>query len=167
MALHPLSYVKKFRHSCLSFNSLKAGQAFSVDNEKTKNTTEVVVEALRPFGTTIFTEMTALANTHGAVNLSQGFPDFDGPEQIRVKAAEAIVRGPNQYAPSSGIPELNAYRNSQKPLLAFVGSARSGLTASAKNRDCFLACAAGVLEPLHLQEQRQCLPCVQPRPWPL
>ena len=66
---------------------------------------EVVVEALRPW-TTIFTEMTALANAHGAINLSQGFPDFDGPEAVRKKAAEAILRGPNQYAPSIGIPEF-------------------------------------------------------------
>ncbi len=64
---------------------------------------EVVVEALRPFGTTIFTEMTALAERHGAVNLSQGFPDFDGPEVIRRKAAEAILRGPNQYISSAGL----------------------------------------------------------------
>ena len=67
---------------------------------------EVVVEALRPFGTSIFTEMTLLANTYGAINLSQGFPDFDGPEEIRKRAAEAIMGGPNQYIPSTGIPEL-------------------------------------------------------------
>ena len=67
---------------------------------------EVLVEVLRPFGTSIFTEMTVLANAWGAVNLSQGFPDFDGPRQVREKAAEAIMRGPNQYAPSTGIPEL-------------------------------------------------------------
>ncbi len=65
---------------------------------------EILVKALRPFGTSIFTDMTALANAHGAVNLSQGFPDFDGPEEIRKKAAEALLRGPNQYAPSMGIP---------------------------------------------------------------
>lgn len=67
---------------------------------------EIVVNALRPFGTSIFTDMSALANAHGAVNLSQGFPDFDGPEEIRKKAAEALLRGPNQYAPSMGIPEF-------------------------------------------------------------
>lgn len=64
----------------------------------------VGIEALRPFGTSIFTEMSVLANQHGAVNLSQGFPDFDGPESIRKKAAEALVRGPNQYVLSYGIP---------------------------------------------------------------
>ena len=75
-------------------------------NEKRNANKEVVVEALRPFGTSIFTEMSVLANKHGAVNLSQGFPDFDGPEEVRAKAAEAIMRGPNQYALSYGIPAL-------------------------------------------------------------
>ncbi len=65
-----------------------------------------VVEALRPFGTTIFTEMTSLADRCGAVNLSQGFPDFDGPQEIRAKAAEALLRGPNQYISSSGLLSL-------------------------------------------------------------
>ncbi len=73
-------------------------------NEDQHETDEVVVQALRPFGTSIFTEMSVLANAHGAVNLSQGFPDFDGPEAIRHKAAEAIKRGPNQYVLSYGIP---------------------------------------------------------------
>lgn len=67
---------------------------------------EVVIPALRPFGTSIFTEMTVLANRHGAVNLSQGFPDFDGPIEIRQRAAEALIRGPNQYVHSMGIPEM-------------------------------------------------------------
>ena len=45
---------------------------------------------LEGFGTTIFTEMTRLANEHGAVNLAQGFPDFDGPEFVKEAAVEAI-----------------------------------------------------------------------------
>jgi N-succinyldiaminopimelate aminotransferase len=70
------------------------------------NPKEIVVKALRPFGTSIFTEMTVLANQYDAVNLSQGFPDQDGPVEVREKAAQAILRGPNQYIPSIGIPEL-------------------------------------------------------------
>jgi len=77
-----------------------------VQTGKDQGRQEVVVKALRPFGTTIFTEMTALANAFGAVNLAQGFPDLDGPEEVRARAAEAIMRGPNQYTPSKGIPEL-------------------------------------------------------------
>lgn len=59
-----------------------------------------------PFGTTIFAEMTALAVKHRAVNLSQGFPDFDGPDFIKQAAFEAMNRGQNQYARMAGIPEL-------------------------------------------------------------
>ncbi|RLB37200.1 MAG: aminotransferase [Deltaproteobacteria bacterium] len=66
----------------------------------------VLTSSLRPYGTSIFTEMAMLSNKVGAVNLSQGFPDFEGPEFIRRAAAEAIVRGPNQYCPSIGIPRL-------------------------------------------------------------
>ena len=65
-------------------------------------------ERLKPFGTTIFSEMTALAVKHGAVNLGQGFPDFDGPEIAKQAAMEAIVAGEAQYARSFGLPKLNA-----------------------------------------------------------
>lgn len=60
----------------------------------------------RPFGTTIFTEMTVLANKHNAVNLAQGFPDFDGPDIGKRAAQQAIADGHNQYAPLAGVPEL-------------------------------------------------------------
>jgi N-succinyldiaminopimelate aminotransferase len=58
------------------------------------------------FGTTIFAEMTRLAQAHGAVNLGQGFPDFDGPEFLHEAAIRAIREGRNQYCPTGGIPEL-------------------------------------------------------------
>ncbi len=63
---------------------------------------------LEGFGTTIFTEMTRLANEHGAVNLSQGFPDFDGPDFVKEAAIEAVRAGRGQYARMSGIPEIHA-----------------------------------------------------------
>lgn len=58
------------------------------------------------FGTTVFSEFSALAAKHGAVNLGQGFPDFDGPEEIREAAIKAIRDGVNQYAVGSGAPAL-------------------------------------------------------------
>lgn len=67
-----------------------------------------IASRFRPYGTTIFAEMTALANRHGAVNLAQGFPDFDGPEFIKAAAARAMAAGQNQYARMQGVPELNA-----------------------------------------------------------
>ena len=62
---------------------------------------------LAPFGTTVFTEMTELAARHGAVNLGQGFPDFDGPEFVKDAALRAIRDGRNQYVRMFGLPELN------------------------------------------------------------
>jgi N-succinyldiaminopimelate aminotransferase len=58
--------------------------------------------------TTIFETMSGLARTHGAINLGQGFPDAPGPEDLRRLAAEAVIHGSNQYAPSRGLPELRA-----------------------------------------------------------
>ena len=55
---------------------------------------------------TIFEEMTTLALQTGAINLGQGFPDEDGPAEIREAARAAIAAGANQYAPGKGIPEL-------------------------------------------------------------
>jgi len=63
---------------------------------------------LRGFGTTIFSEMTRLAIEHGAVNLAQGFPDFDGPEFAKDAAIAAIRAGYGQYARSTGIPAIHA-----------------------------------------------------------
>ena len=57
-------------------------------------------------GTTIFTVMSQLAAEHKAVNLGQGFPDFDGPQALRDALTRAMNSGKNQYAPMSGIPAL-------------------------------------------------------------
>ncbi|MFD8555281.1 pyridoxal phosphate-dependent aminotransferase [Streptomyces fradiae] len=62
---------------------------------------------LAEFGTTIFAEMSALATATGAINLGQGFPDTDGPEEIRAAAVRALREGRgNQYPPGPGVPEL-------------------------------------------------------------
>ena len=65
-----------------------------------------LTERLQGLGTTIFAEMSALAVSTGAVNLGQGFPDTDGPAEIRDLAMAAIRDGHNQYAPGIGVPEL-------------------------------------------------------------
>lgn len=57
-------------------------------------------------GTTIFAVMSQLAGEHGAINLGQGAPDDEGPEDLRRRAMEAIEKGPNQYPPMMGVPEL-------------------------------------------------------------
>ncbi|MDR3389785.1 MAG: pyridoxal phosphate-dependent aminotransferase [Rudaea sp.] len=57
-------------------------------------------------GTTIFSVMSQLATQHNAVNLGQGFPDFDGPQSLRDALAAAMNSGRNQYAPMTGVPKL-------------------------------------------------------------
>jgi N-succinyldiaminopimelate aminotransferase len=61
---------------------------------------------LAGLGTTIFTEMTALAVRTGAINLGQGFPDTDGPTAVIEAAVAALRGGENQYAPLPGVPAL-------------------------------------------------------------
>ena len=58
------------------------------------------------FGTSIFAEVTRLAIETKAINLGQGFPDFDGPEEVKAAAMAAIGAGDNQYAASAGQPTL-------------------------------------------------------------
>jgi len=59
-------------------------------------------------GTTIFTVISALAQQHRAVNLGQGFPDFDCDPQLQQRLAEAVAAGHNQYAPMTGVQALRA-----------------------------------------------------------
>ncbi|MDH7452741.1 pyridoxal phosphate-dependent aminotransferase [Luteimonas composti] len=57
-------------------------------------------------GTTIFTVMSQLAQEHGAVNLGQGFPDFEAPARLVEELDRAMRAGHNQYAPMTGVPAL-------------------------------------------------------------
>ncbi|XXG86694.1 hypothetical protein AAC387_Pa11g1540 [Persea americana] len=67
-----------------------------------------VSKRLEKFKTTIFTQMSMLAIKHGAINLGQGFPNFDGPEFVKEAAIQAIKDGKNQYARGFGVPDLNS-----------------------------------------------------------
>jgi N-succinyldiaminopimelate aminotransferase len=69
--------------------------------------TPTYAQRVATFGTTIFTEINNLAREYQAVNLGQGMPDFDGPQEV-IEAAVAALRSgtANQYAPGPGIPEL-------------------------------------------------------------
>ena len=68
--------------------------------------TPALQSRLPQVGTTIFTVMSALAQTHGAVNLGQGFPDFEGDPRLVDAVAEAMRGGLNQYPPMAGVPAL-------------------------------------------------------------
>ena len=66
----------------------------------------MLISKLPHVGTTIFTTMSQLAAQTGALNLSQGFPDFDGPDALREAVAHHVMAGHNQYAPMTGLPAL-------------------------------------------------------------
>lgn len=68
---------------------------------------KVAIESKLPsVGTSIFSVMSALANARGAINLSQGFPDFSMDPRLKALVTEAMSKGINQYAPASGLPVL-------------------------------------------------------------
>ncbi|KFE54106.1 pyridoxal phosphate-dependent aminotransferase [Pseudomonas syringae] len=66
----------------------------------------MITSKLPNVGTTIFTVMSQLAAETGAINLSQGFPDFDGPLALRDALSRHVAEGHNQYAPMTGLPAL-------------------------------------------------------------
>ncbi|XP_078444163.1 pyridoxal phosphate (PLP)-dependent transferases superfamily protein [Wolffia australiana] len=67
-----------------------------------------IAKRLEKFETTIFTKMSLLAAEHGAINLGQGFPNFDGPGFVKDAAIAAVAEGKNQYARGHGVPQLNS-----------------------------------------------------------
>ena len=68
--------------------------------------TPTIHSRLPRVGTTIFTVMSALAQEHGAVNLGQGFPDFDCDPALLQLVSDAMREGLNQYPPMAGVPQL-------------------------------------------------------------
>lgn len=63
-------------------------------------------DVLAGYGTTVFEVMSRLAIENNTINLGQGFPDGNGPDDVREAAAAALLEGPNQYPPMLGVPEL-------------------------------------------------------------
>jgi aspartate/methionine/tyrosine aminotransferase len=103
---------------------------------------------LKPFGATIFAEMTALAVKHGAVNLGQGAPDFDGPEWLKEAAIKAIRDGRGQYARMTGLPELTkaiAMRFEKTSGLSYDPERDVVVTCGAT--EAILDCMLGLIEP--------------------
>ncbi|WP_339545480.1 pyridoxal phosphate-dependent aminotransferase [Pseudomonas sp. RA_35y_Pfl2_P32] len=66
----------------------------------------MITSKLPNVGITIFTQMSQLAASSGALNLSQGFPDFDGPQALRDALGWHVANGHNQYCPMTGLPAL-------------------------------------------------------------
>src|SRR5688572_5332032 len=92
-----------------------------------------MAQRVHGFGTSIFSEMSALALEHQAINLSQGFPDFAGPAHVKQAAIDAILADHNQYAPSPGVPALRQ---------AVVDTYRSAYGLDASANDVTITCGA-------------------------
>lgn len=87
---------------------------------------------LPALGTTIFTQMSALAQQHQAINLSQGFPDFDGPRYLQERLAYHVAQGANQYAPMTGVQALReAIAEKTAALYGHQPDVNSGITVTA------------------------------------
>ncbi|MCX4653388.1 pyridoxal phosphate-dependent aminotransferase [Streptomyces microflavus] len=104
---------------------------------------------LAGFGTTIFAEMSALAARTGSINLGQGFPDTDGPEEIREAAVRALRAGHgNQYPPGPGIPELRtAVADHQKRFYGLAWSPDTEVLVTAGATEAIAASLLALVEP--------------------
>lgn len=107
-----------------------------------------LVARMRPFGSTIFAEITALATRTGAINLGQGFPDTDGPQSILDDAVAAIRGGANQYPPGPGIPALReAVAQHQKRFYGLDVDADSQVLVTAGATEAIAATILAICEP--------------------
>jgi N-succinyldiaminopimelate aminotransferase len=107
-----------------------------------------VRSALAGFGTTVFTEFSALAERTGAINLGQGFPDEDGPAEVLEAAAAALRDGHNQYAPLAGVPALRAaIAEHQRRFYGLELDPDSGVQVTFGATEAIAAALLGLCEP--------------------
>ena len=99
-------------------------------------------------GTTIFTQMSALAQQHQAINLSQGFPDFDGPLFLQERLAYHVAHGANQYAPMTGVQPLReAIADKTADLYGYTPDANSEVTITAGATEALYAAITALVRP--------------------
>jgi len=103
---------------------------------------------LSGYGTTIFTVMSQLATDHEAINLGQGFPDEDGPLDIREEAARVLIEGPNQYPPMMGMPELRqAVADANKRFYDLDVDWQTEVLITSGATEALADCLFGLIEP--------------------
>ena len=109
---------------------------------------DVLREPLRAFGTSIFSTITEQAIAAGAINLAQGFPDFEPPERLVQAAAEAVAGGLHQYAPSIGDPVLRqAVAEHQQARYGLPVDPDTEVTVTAGASEAITAALLALVEP--------------------
>ena len=105
------------------------------------STSALIPESKLPaLGTTIFTQMSALAAQHQAINLSQGFPDFDGPDYLKERLTWHVSQGANQYAPMTGVAPLReAIAEKTAALYGWLPDATTEVTVTAGATEALFA----------------------------
>jgi aspartate/methionine/tyrosine aminotransferase len=97
---------------------------------------------------TIFEVMSRLAAEHNAINLGQGFPDTDGPDDVKAFAARALVDGPNQYPPMMGVPELRqAVAEANRRFYGLDVDWRREVLVTSGATEAIADCLAALIEP--------------------
>ena len=111
--------------------------------------TPLIPESKLPaLGTTIFTQMSALAAQHQAINLSQGFPDFDGPAYLQERLAYHVSQGANQYAPMTGMQPLReAIADKTAALYGYQPDANTDITVTAGATEALYAAITALVRP--------------------
>lgn len=111
--------------------------------------TPLIPESKLPaLGTTIFTQMSALAAQHQAINLSQGFPDFDGPAYLQERLAYHVSQGANQYAPMTGVQPLReAIADKTAALYGYQPDASTDITVTAGATEALYAAITALVRP--------------------
>ncbi|WP_406705092.1 pyridoxal phosphate-dependent aminotransferase [Sodalis sp.] len=103
---------------------------------------------LPALGTTIFTQMSALAQRHQAINLSQGFPDFDSPDYLKSRLAWHFSQGANQYAPMTGVAPLReAIADKTAELYGWRPDAEAEVTVTAGATEALFAAISALVRP--------------------
>jgi N-succinyldiaminopimelate aminotransferase len=105
-------------------------------------------DLLSATGTTVFTVMSALATKHGAINLGQGFPDYEGPQDVVRAAADALLDNRNQYPPMAGLPELRqAVAAANRRFYGLEIDPATEVVVTSGATEALIACLTAVLNP--------------------
>jgi aspartate/methionine/tyrosine aminotransferase len=107
-----------------------------------------VAQRVQYFTESVIREMTRLANQHGAINLGQGMPDFDPPEEVKEAACRAIRDGHNQYSITWGVPELRrAIVKKAQQFNGIVCDADQNVTVCCGATECMMATMMALVDP--------------------